>query len=314
MSKDQTRIFGTSAPDLQAAAQELRAGHLIAFPTETVYGLGGDATNPTAVAGIYAAKGRPSFNPLIVHVGDADQAAQFAEFNSVARTLANAFWPGPMTLVLPLRPNHGLASLVTAGLPTVAVRVPAHPVARGLLGAFGGPVAAPSANPSGKISPTRAAHVIDGLSGRIAGVVDGGECKVGLESTIIAPDTPPRLLRPGGLAAEEIEAALGTALASAEGGKITAPGQMTSHYAPEQAVRLNVTQADPHAFTIGFGDICGDVSLSETGDLHEAAARLFDVLHLANASGQPIAVAPIPFHGLGVAINDRLARAAAPRD
>lgn len=301
------------APDpagLLTAAAHLKAARLVAFPTETVYGLGADACNGAAVAGVYAAKGRPQFNPLIVHVADLDAAQRIGVFDDTALKLAAAFWPGPLTLVVPLAPGHGLASLVTAGLGTVALRVPAHPVAQALLQAFGGPLAAPSANPSGRISPTTAQHVVDGLSGKIAAVVDGGACDVGLESTIVG-GTPSALLRPGGLATEQIEAITGPLAAA--GKAISAPGQLASHYAPAARVRLEANTAQAGEVLLGFGPMQSDLNLSIAGDLTEAAAHLFDHLHRLDATGQPIAVAPIPDVGLGRAINDRLRRAAAPR-
>lgn len=310
------RVLGPHQVD--AAARVLRDGGLLAFPTETVYGLGADATDGRAVARIFAAKGRPAFNPLIVHVTDLAAAETFAIFDDAARDLAIRFWPGPLTLVVPLRAGHGLSPLVTAGLDTVAVRVPAAPLARALLTAVGRPVAAPSANPSGRISATRAAHVIDGLGGRVDAVLDGGGCDVGLESTILRA-TPLALLREGGLAAEDIEAALGRPLPrDVTPGKVRAPGQLSSHYAPGRPVRLNVTSPAPDAALLGFGPVTGDLSLSPAGDLTEAAANLFDHLHaidaLAAARGAArIDVAPIPETGLGRAINDRLRRAAAPR-
>jgi len=301
--------------DIDRAIALLRAGGLVALPTETVYGLAADATNGTAVAGIYAAKDRPSFNPLIVHVGDVDRARQFAHWTDSAEILASAFWPGPLTLVLPLRPDAGLSALVTAGMDSVALRVPAHPVAQTLLGRSGLALAAPSANPSGRISPTTADHVLAGLGGRIAAVLDGGACGVGLESTIVGLTGAPVLLRPGGLPAEAIEAALGHALDRAQpGAGITAPGQMTSHYAPGAPVRLNAAAPGPGEVFLGFGDMACDLNLSQSGDLVEAAAHLFGHLHRLDAMGRPIAVAPIPDTGLGLAINDRLRRAAAPRD
>lgn len=310
------RVLGPHQVD--AAARVLWDGGLLAFPTETVYGLGADATDGRAVARIFAAKGRPAFNPLIVHVTDLAAAETFAIFDDAARDLAIRFWPGPLTLVVPLRAGHGLSPLVTAGLDTVAVRVPAAPLARALLTAVGRPVAAPSANPSGRISATRAAHVIDGLGGRVDAVLDGGGCDVGLESTILRA-TPLALLREGGLAAEDIEAALGRPLPrDVTPGKVRAPGQLSSHYAPGRPVRLNVTSPAPDAALLGFGPVTGDLSLSPAGDLTEAAANLFDHLHaidaLAAARGAArIDVAPIPETGLGRAINDRLRRAAAPR-
>ncbi|MBW6505117.1 MAG: threonylcarbamoyl-AMP synthase [Rhodobacteraceae bacterium] len=312
-----TRLIAPDAAGLSDAAALLRAGDLVAFPTETVYGLGGDARNDHAVARIFEAKGRPRFNPLIVHLPDVAQARAFAHFSPDAERLAAAFWPGPLTLVLPLREGSGLSPLVTAGNDSVAIRVPAHPVAQALLLAFGGPLAAPSANPSGKVSPTRAAHVLAGLAGRIAAVVDGGPCDVGLESSIVALD-PARLLRPGGLPAEAIEACLGAPLATcADPARPLAPGQLPSHYAPAASLRMNAHAPRPGEVWIGFGASEGaDLSLSASGDLVEAAATLFHALREADAVAGPaghIAVAPIPDHGLGRAINDRLRRAAAPR-
>jgi len=311
----ETLHLGASAPDLARAAGLLAAGQLVAFPTETVYGLGADARNGRAVAAIYAAKGRPSFNPLIVHLADTGAAQRHVAWTDCAQRLADAFWPGPLTLVLPLRPGHGISDLVTAGLDTLAVRVPAHPTARALLREFGGPVAAPSANPSGRISPTTAEHVLAGLSGRIAAVVDDGPCAVGLESTIVGLDGAPTLLRPGGVAVEEIEAVLGHALIRHDaGGTVSAPGQLASHYAPAERVRLNAEAPRPGEVFLGFGPMDCDLNLSPAGDLEEAAANLFGHLHALDARARPIAVAPIPGHGLGAAINDRLRRAAAPRD
>ncbi|KAJ56124.1 translation factor Sua5 [Actibacterium mucosum KCTC 23349] len=314
-----TQVFGTDAAGIKGAAAVLRAGGLVAFPTETVYGLGADACDGRAVAGVYAAKGRPTFNPLIAHVADLNQALALAEFDDRARALATAFWPGPLTMVLPRKPGSGLSDLVTAGLDTVALRVPSHPVAQALLVAFGGPVAAPSANPSGRVSPTRADHVLAGLSGHIDGVVDGGACAVGVESTIIGLSDTPTLLRPGGVPVEAIEACLGAPLSrDTTPQKVQAPGQLASHYAPQAMVRLNRDTRDPAALWLGFGPACAGAerNLSPAGDLHEAAANLFtylrDMDELA-AQGQIIDIAPIPAHGLGLAINDRLARAAAPR-
>ena len=300
---------------LDRAAGLLRLGALVAFPTETVYGLGADARQGAAVASIYEAKGRPAFNPLIVHVADVAAAQQYAHWSPQAAVLAQAFWPGPLTMVLPLREGHGLSELVTAGLQTVGLRVPAHPAAQALLSRFDGPVAAPSANPSGRISPTTAAHVLAGLDGRIAAVLDDGPCAVGLESTIVGFDGARAvLLRSGGVPPEEIEAALGAPLLTPQGTTITAPGQLTSHYAPRGAVRLNAAQAQAGEHLLGFGPVDGTLNLSPGGDLVEAAANLFKYLHQLDAMGGPIAVAPVPIHGLGRAINDRLTRAAAPRD
>ncbi|SMX45769.1 L-threonylcarbamoyladenylate synthase [Actibacterium lipolyticum] len=312
----------TLTPDhagLSRAAEFLTDGALVAFPTETVYGLGADARNDTAVARIFEAKGRPRFNPLIVHLPNMDVARTIADFPELAERLADAFWPGPLTLVVPLRPDSGLSPLVTAGNDTVALRVPEHPVAHDLLTTFAGPVAAPSANPSGKVSPTRAEHVLEGLTGRIEAVVDGGACGVGVESTIIGFDGGPTLLRPGGLPTEVIEECIGQPLAArGENAGINAPGQLTSHYAPGAPVRLNATAPDVDEVWLGFGPDCKDaaLNLSPTGDLVEAAANLFHHLRAIDAlanTGQVIAIAPVPEHGLGRAINDRLRRAAAPR-
>lgn len=311
----------TLAPDaagIARAAALLAGGRLVAFPTETVYGLGADARDDRAVAGIYAAKGRPSFNPLISHVADTAAARAIAVMSPEAEALAATFWPGPLTLVLPLREGAGVSALVTAGLPSLAVRVPAHPVAQALLAAFGGPVAAPSANPSGRISPTTAAHVLDGLAGRIAAVVDGGATPVGVESTIVGlTGAAPMLLRPGGVPADAIEQVLGRPLARPQPGAAqpSSPGQLVSHYAPRGTVRLNAESAQPGETMLGFGAVDGVLNLSPAGDLIEAAANLFAMLHRLDAMGATaICVAPIPRTGLGLAINDRLARAAAPRD
>lgn len=309
-------------PDLsgcERAASIWRDSGLVAMPTETVYGLGADARNDRAVARIYEAKGRPSFNPLIVHLADAAKARDLVHWNDHAEQLANAFWPGPLTLVLPLKPDAGISPLVTAGKDTLAIRVPQHPIARALLSAFGGPVAAPSANPSGKISPTLPEHVMHGLGDRIEAVVDGGSCGVGLESTIVGLFDGQRLLRPGGVPVEAIEAMLGVSLTketiNETGEAISAPGQLLSHYAPKGTMRLNVIEAEPHEVHLGFGDIGGTMNLSPASNMAEAAANLFRFMHDLDAQGaQAIAVAPIPMTGLGVAINDRLARAAAPRD
>ena len=316
----ETQILTPDAAGYTEAARLLAAGELVALPTETVYGLAGDARSDHAVAAIFAAKGRPQFNPLIVHVADLALAEQIAVFSDTARALALAFWPGPLTLVLPLRADSGISELVTAGNDSVAIRLPAHPVARDLLRAFGGPIAAPSANPSGKISPTTARHVLEGLGGKIAAVVDGGVCAVGVESTILSLD-PPRLLRPGGLPAEALETALAQPIASGgDAAKPNAPGQLVSHYAPGAQVRINADAARPGEVFVGFGpDSHGDLSLSQSGDLVEAAAALFSTLRAADTLAQArgastIAFAPVPVHGLGRAINDRLRRASAPRD
>lgn len=298
----ETEILPVGDAAIARAAELIAAGQCVAVPTETVYGLAADATNGEAVASIYAAKGRPSFNPLIVHVPDLAAAERIAELGKQARDLGERHWPGPLTLVLPLRSGSGIASLVTAGLSTIAVRIPTHPAMQALLRATGKPLAAPSANASGGISPTRAEHVIKSLGGRIPLILDGGPTSVGLESTIVATD-PLRLLRPG---------PVDLGLALAESGAIEAPGQLASHYAPSKPLRLNATAADPGEWLIGFGEVKGNASLSQTGNLQEAAAHLFDLLHQADASGERcIAVAPVPETGLGLAINDRLRRAAA---
>lgn len=300
------------------AADLLRAGQLVALPTETVYGLAADATNDRAVASIFAAKQRPRFNPLIVHLACAAEVRHWATVTPLARRLAG-FWPGPLTLVLPLHAGAGLSPLVTAGLDSVAIRVPAHPVAQGLLRRFGGPVAAPSANPSGRLSPVTADHVLAGLDGQIAAVIDGGPCQVGLESTIIdATGDEPLLLRAGGIPVEAIETALGQQVRADNSREIRAPGMLKSHYAPRGTVRLGVLTPETDEVWLGFGACTGSggLTLSASGDLTEAAANLFHMLHRADALAGPtgrIAVAPVPETGLGRAINDRLRRAAAPR-
>ena len=287
------------------AARRILAGEPVAMPTETVYGLAADAANGEAVARIYAAKGRPSFNPLIVHVRDLAAAERIGEFTDAARDIAAQHWPGPITLVVPLRDDAGIAALVTAGLSTIALRVPAHPAMQALLAATGKPLAAPSANASGGISPTRAAHVAASLGARVRLIVDGGPCERGIESTIVAATGGPlRLLRRGPVEIDAIEAG---------GERIEAPGQMASHYAPSKPLRLEATAAGADEFLIGFGSVDGDVSLSPSGDPVEAAARLFALMHLADAAPHArIAVAPIPGGGIAAAIRDRLQRAAAP--
>ena len=315
MTGPDLRILASDATGIGIGAQILRAGGTVAFPTETVYGLGADARNGAAVAAVFAAKGRPAFNPLIVHLPDLSAARALCDFTPAAERLAAAFWPGALTLVLPLRPDSGISPLVSAGLATLAVRLPDHRVAQALLRAFGGPVAAPSANPSGRISPTTAAHVRTGLSGRIDAVIDGGGCGVGLESTIIGCDGDPVLLRAGGLPAEAVEDCLGQRLLrQTDPAQPSAPGQLASHYAPRGRLRLNATSAEAGEILLGFGPVDAVLNLSETGDLTEAAANLFGHLHQLDALGAShIAVSPIPDHGLGRAINDRLQRAAAPR-
>ena len=300
-----TRVISFSESAIAEAARLVLAGEPVAVPTETVYGLAADATNGDAVARIYAAKGRPSFNPLIVHVPDLETAERIGVFNDQARALATRHWPGPLTLVVPLRENSGIASIVTAGLDSIALRVPAHPAMQALLKECGRPLAAPSANASGRISPTRASHVMASLDGRIPLLIDGGATKRGIESTIVAATGGPlRLLRRGPIEVDAADIQSPSA--------IEAPGQLASHYAPSKPLRLDAAEAQDGEFMIGFGPIGGDVSLSETGDPVEAAARLFDLLHQADASPQPaIAVAPIPGDGIAAAIRDRLQRAAA---
>lgn len=302
-----------AASQVETAAQILRAGGLVAFATETVYGLGADATDGQAVARIYEAKGRPSFNPLIVHVPDLTAAQQLADFPDAAHALARAFWPGPLSLILPMRADAGVSTLVTAGLPNIAIRVPAHPGAVDLLTAAGKPIAAPSANPSGRVSATTANHVLAGLQGRIDAVIDFGPCEVGLESTIVAlQGDHVTLAREGGLPCEHIERALGRPLERATAPeKVVSPGQLLSHYAPQVPIRLNAEAARESENVLGFGPTEGAaLNLSMAGDLREAAANLFAHLHRLDALGKPIAVVPIPKNGLGAAINDRLIRAA----
>ncbi|MFY7746284.1 MAG: L-threonylcarbamoyladenylate synthase [Erythrobacter sp.] len=302
--KNVTEVRLADAAGIAEAARILDSGGLVAVPTETVYGLAARADSAEAVARIYAAKGRPDFNPLIVHVSGVEQAARYAEFSSEARALAAAHWPGPLTLVLPRRAEAGLAEAVTAGLPTIALRAPAHPAMRALLEAVDFPLAAPSANRSGFISPTTPDHVLASLDGRIDMLLDGGATRAGLESTIVAvrADGSVEELRPGPIAV------------GIRGGGMTieAPGQLASHYAPGKPVRLNALAAQEDEFLIGFGAVSGDVTLSASGDLTEAAARLYAALHEAARAPQPrIAVAPVPDEGVGRAINDRLRRAAA---
>lgn len=317
---DLTKIMlSADETGFQTAADVWKNGGLVAFPTETVYGLGADARKDLAVAKIFEAKERPSFNPLIVHVASVEAAKELVVWTDDADRLAQAFWPGPLTLVLPIKSEAGISPLVTAGKDTLAVRMPAHPVAQALLAKFAGPVAAPSANPSGKISPTEATHVAEGLGTRVDAIIDGGACDVGVESTIVGLFDVPTLLRPGGVPREALEAALGTELATLGGqiaeADLTAPGQLASHYAPGATVRLNATKSAPGEVMLGFAEVAGDLTLSASGDLREAAANLFHHLHALDKMGATgIAVAPIPNHGLGLAINDRLNRAAAPRD
>jgi len=328
-----TEMLAPDAAGMNRAAQLLCAGSCVAFPTETVYGLGADATDPRAVAGIYEAKGRPRFNPLIAHVADLAAAEREGVFTDDARRLAEAFWPGPLTLVVPLAATAQVCDLARAGLSSIALRVPDHPIAQDLLRRVGRPLAAPSANPSGRISPTDADHVRRDLEGRIAAVLDGGPARVGLESTIVACLAEgPRLLRPGGLDRAAIEAVLGHRLAGSDGpahadvtndnAGLIAPGMLSSHYAPRARVRLDVDAIMPGEAALLFGpdglpgidQACAMRNLSESGDLREAAANLFSHLRVLDETGATgIAVAPVPSRGLGEAIRDRLTRAAADR-
>lgn len=308
---------GDDPASIAAACRLLREGGLVGMPTETVYGLAADATNGTAVAALYAAKGRPTFNPLISHVTGLDMAASLGRFNPVARELALAFWPGPLTLVVPRRADCPVSELAGAGLETLALRAPDHPVAQALIAAFGGPLVAPSANPSGGVSPTQAEHVADGLGAKIDLILNGGSCRVGVESTVIGFDGDQALLlRKGGLARRDIEAITGLLGRPDAASPKASPGMLKSHYAPRAALRLNATSAREGEVLLGFGKVNGaKLNLSLTGDLQEAAAHLFACLRELDASGaQCIAVSSIPDEGLGEAINDRLQRAAAPRD
>jgi L-threonylcarbamoyladenylate synthase len=300
----ETLCLPFSQAAIAKAATLIANGDIVAVPTETVYGLAGDATSDRAVAAIYGAKGRPDFNPLIVHVRDLEHAREIGVFGTEELALAKAYWPGPLTIVVPLRSEAGLASGVTAGLATVALRVPAHRAMRALLDATGKPLAAPSANASGGISPTRAEHVLRSLDGRIPLVIDDGATSGGIESTIVAvSDGHVRLLRPGPVVIE--------AATKNSGSKVEAPGQLAAHYAPSKPLRINASTAEPDEWHIGFASIEGNATLSATGDLAEAASRLFDLLHRADAGDSPrIAVAPVPHTGIGIAINDRLQRAA----
>lgn len=297
---------------IAAAAEILRGGGIVAVPTETVYGLAADAASSDAVAAVYRAKGRPDFNPLIVHAANISAAQKLAQFDERADVLARHFWPGPMTLVLPLAPGAPVTAAVTAGLPTIAIRVPAHPVMQKLLRISGLALAAPSANRSGAISPTRAQHVRHNFGDNVPMILDGGPCERGLESTIIALRPAGwQLLRHGPISAEQIAAVMQSPPMDLTDHRIEAPGQLAGHYAPVKPLRLNATAADKDEWHIGFGAISGDDNLSPAADLAAAAARLFDALHIADASGRAaIAVAPIPASGIGAAIADRLMRAA----
>ena len=318
-----TETLSADRAGIARAAASLRAGELVAFGTETVYGLGADASNDAAVAAIFAAKARPRFNPLICHYADADAAFVDVQANDVARTLAAAFWPGPLTLVLPRHSGCRASLLASAGLDTLAVRVPAHDVARALLRAVDRPVAAPSANRSGRVSPTTARHVLDELDGRIAAVLDSGPCGVGVESAVLDLTDVPTLLRPGGATVEAIEALIGPVRRSAPAsGAPRSPGMLASHYAPTLPLRMDAVSVGPDEALLAFGRAPAGaavvVNLSDQANLEQAAARLFAALRQIDAEGQRrglkgIAAMPVPSRGLGAAINDRLRRAAAPR-
>lgn len=306
-------IAAADAEGIALAAERLRGGHLVAVPTETVYGLAARADSAQAVAAIYQAKGRPDFNPLIVHVPDLAAAEAIAEFDGRARQVAARFWPGALTLVLPLKVDARIARAVTAGLDTIALRCPAHPVMCAVLKACGLPLAAPSANTSGGVSPTRAEHVATSLGAAAGLVLDGGPCAAGIESTIVAlRETGWQMLRPGPVTTADLAEVLGPPLDAAAPGRVEAPGQLASHYSPGKPVRLDAMTAEADEFLIGFGAVAGSSNLSATGDLAQAAARLYECLHAAAAATHPrIAVAPVPHSGIGLALNDRLRRAAA---
>lgn len=322
MNKDVTEILPDSASGIARARLLLASGELVAFPTETVYGLGADARNGLAVAKIFEAKQRPSFNPLIVHVADLETAEELVALPSLLKTLAIKFWPGPLTIVAPLRPEAGISELVSSGLSTLAVRVPDHLLARALLKEFGAPIAAPSANPSGLVSPTTHGHVLEGLNGKIAAVFEGGNCPVGLESTIVTTSGEEiALLRPGGLNAETLRSSLGRPIISQEAKTISAPGQLASHYATAAPIRLNAEKPHADEAFLAFGSECeieNCLDLSPERNLTAAAANLFSHLRALDQMVRQkrlagIAVASVPENDLGLAINDRLRRAAAPR-
>lgn len=300
----------TDFSQIHTAAKYVREGMLVAFPTETVYGLGANACDDNAVAKIYEAKGRPSFNPLITHVRDAAHAFDFGEHDGRAEQLMHAFWPGPLTLILPRKKECALSLLVSAGLDCIGLRAPHHPLAQALLAESGVPIAAPSANRSGRVSPTLASHVEEELGNALAMILDGGACDVGIESTVLDLTSDKAvLLRPGSITREQIEAVIGLVHVAGDG-TIKSPGMLESHYAPNAALRLNVAQAEKGEALLGFGAVDGDMNLSASGDLTEAAANLFAMLRTLDKMSARIAVAPIPMEGLGLSINDRLSRAA----
>ena len=305
-----------SSETIDNAIVSLLAGELVAFPTETVYGLGADATNECAVAKIFEVKHRPRFNPLICHLGSVEAALRVGNFTETALDVAKDFWPGPLTIIVNRSNNCPIAWLASAGLEKIALRVPSHPIARELLSGVERPIAAPSANQSGRISPTRAEHVNKELGNSLKIIIDGGACAWGLESTVVdLSGIRPILLRPGAITLEELQNKLGTFGTIDTNTSIASPGMLASHYAPGKPMRLNVREVAPDDFVIGFGAISGDCTLSARGDLNEAAARLYACLHEAARSEKPrIAVAPVPEEGIGIAINDRLRRAATPPD
>lgn len=318
----ESRLYKPSKETFKLAAKKLKQGDILSFPTETVYGLGADATNSRAVAKIFSAKSRPSFNPLIVHLSDAAEANQFVEMSDLSRKLANTFWPGPFTMVIPLKEDSGLSDLITAGINTVAIRVPQNNVAQELLIEFGGPIAAPSANKSGRISPTTAQHVDDEFSAELGFIIDGGPCKRGIESTIVQiKGDQVILLRPGSITAADIENVIGSKIATKPIKSETpnSPGQLESHYAPNTQLRLNITKPNNDEGFLTFGPTEGSLgkiclNLSPSANLEEAAANLFSMMReLDNMNFPSIAVSSIPEIGLGLAINDRLRRAAAPK-
>ncbi|MEO1203597.1 MAG: L-threonylcarbamoyladenylate synthase [Pseudomonadota bacterium] len=315
MSRSPSIVSGDTA--ISRGVDALAAGQLVGMPTETVYGLAADAANPAAVAQVFAAKSRPSFNPLIAHVASIALASEEGVLDKRAALLAGAFWPGPLTLVVPAGPGGRTCELARAGLSTIGLRMPAHPLAQALLSAHGGPLAAPSANPSGRLSPTRAEDVANAFGSEVSMVIDGGPCEAGIESSIVAalPDQPLRMLRPGAISRESLEAVAGP-IEDDDGSNVTAPGQLASHYAPNAAIRLNAIDASDTEVLLGFGPDApsGVLNLSYSGDVIEAAANLYRMLREADATGATaIAVMPVPDEGVGEAINDRLNRAAVPR-
>ncbi|MDA7568703.1 L-threonylcarbamoyladenylate synthase [Emcibacteraceae bacterium] len=316
-----SRIYKPTAEAIIMASDILKKGEVVSFPTETVYGLGADATNSDAIAKIFSAKNRPSFNPLIIHLPNTQMVEKYVELSQLTKDLSNIFWPGPFTMVLPLKKNSGISTLITAGLETVAIRVPSHPVAHTLLNEFNGPIAAPSANKSGQISPTTAQHVDQEFGDELELIIDGGPCDNGLESTIVKVVYDQlTILRPGNVTVEEIQEKIEVKIVTDTHptDNPIAPGQLKSHYAPNANVRLNVINPEMNEAYLAFGDtnqVENMLNLSPSGDLEEAASNLFSMMRsLDQLNLKTISVAPIPKSGVGVAINDRLERAAAPKD